>query len=110
MKWFDVHVGGVSWAVHLAKPGSKDLPASYGGICYLDRAAIYIDQGLSHPLRVEALLHELLHAAFYVSGAAHALTLPPTVDREEAIVRDLTPVIHRLLVDFARAPLKGILP
>jgi hypothetical protein len=108
MKWLSLRIGGQRWAVHLVRGGSAHFEAdedeTVAGITYADRCRIYVSKDLDEQARDETLLHELLHAAFAVSGAWHALseTVGPEASSavEERLVRALTPVLHRLLVDL----------
>ncbi len=101
MKWLDIRIGGQRWAVYLVSEKSKYLRDDEGdackGLCYHDDCRIYIRRELSEQARDELLLHELLHAVLGVSGAGHVVG---DHEKEEAIVRDVTPVLHRLLVDL----------
>jgi Zn-dependent peptidase ImmA (M78 family) len=100
VKWLDIRVGGQRWAIYLVSERHKKLRDDNGdpckGMAYFDECRIYIRRELSEQARDELLLHELLHAVFGVSGAAHAIG----DDKEEDVVRDVTPVLHRLLVDL----------
>jgi hypothetical protein len=102
MKWLAVHVGGQRWGVHLVSPRSKHLVNDEGtrlvGKCDYDRCRIYISSALDAPAREDTLLHELLHAALYVSGAEEAYGKEHAA--EERLVTSITPVLHRLLRDL----------
>ncbi len=101
MKWLALHIGGQKWGVYLVNPGSKRLAAepdeTVHGITYLDECRIYLARGQSSEALEDTLLHELLHAMMQVSGAAHEIG---DADKEEKVVRDLTPMLHRLLKDL----------
>lgn len=101
MKWLSIHVGGQLWGVHLVSARSKYLREDDGtfskGAAYFDECRIYISREMSDQARDELLVHELLHAVVRVSGAAHAIN---DEEKEEAIVRDVTPILHRLLTDL----------
>jgi hypothetical protein len=101
MKWLDLRVGGQKWGVYLVPETSKRLRCDDGskakGMAYFDECRIYISRDVSDEARDELLLHELLHALFRVSGAAHVID---SDKKEELVVRDTTPLLHRLLVDL----------
>ncbi len=109
MKWLDLRVGGTRWAVYLVAANSKYLRDDDGdqvkGQTHFDECRIYITNAASEPARDELLLHELLHAVFHGTGASHSIG---DGDKEEAIVRDLTPTLHRLLVDLGFRFPKGM--
>lgn len=100
MKWLALHIGGQKWGVYLVK-GTSKLLCPHGdrlvGCCYYERCRIYLSRDLSESAFEDALIHELLHAMFEVSGAG---TVVGSALKEESIVRDLTPMLHRLLVDL----------
>ncbi len=100
-KWLDLRIGGQRWGIYIAGPRSKWLRDEVGDVCkgltHCDDCRIYISNELSEQARDEVLLHELLHATLHVSGASHAIS---SATKEEHIVRDVTPVLHRVLVDL----------
>ncbi len=109
MKWLSLHVGGQRWGIYLVKAASRLLggaDAQCDGITYVDQCRIYLSKDVERPALEDTLLHELLHAIFYVSGAGNVLNdlckgNPDKFERaEEQIVRSLTPVLHRLLKDL----------
>ncbi len=101
MKWLALHVGGQRWEVHLVSSNSKRLRDDEGdrcnGIAFIEECRIYISKDLSDQARDETLVHELLHAVFQVSGGSHAIS---DEAKEEALVRSVTPLLHRLLTDL----------
>ena len=101
MKWLDLFVGGQRWGVYLVGEKSKRLLSEDGSRCngqaFLEQCRIYINRDQSAPARDEVLLHELLHAVLQVSGASHTIN---SSKKEEDIVRDVTPLLHRLLTDL----------
>lgn len=110
MKWITLQIGGQKWTVHTVRSTSKHFNANsdedVSGITYSDRCLIYVSRDLAPGVREDALLHELLHAMIGVSGAGHVLDEAcrdePHLARktEESIIRCLTPVLHRLLLDL----------
>lgn len=102
VKWLAVHVGGQLWRVDLVAPKNPNLRDEQGngchGRCLFEKCRIYIDKTLDEQAREDTLLHELLHAALFVSGADAAYGKSVTV--EEKIVGPLVPVWHRLLKDL----------
>lgn len=101
MKWLALRIGGQLWGVHLVSPKSKWLREEDGdpskGAAYFDECRIYISNEVSSEARDELLVHELLHAVLRVSGASHAIG---SAKKEEDVVRDVTPLLHRLLTDL----------
>lgn len=102
MKWLALFLGGQKWSVYLVSPNSKHLILEGGerchGRCFYDTCRIYISKALDEGAREDALLHELLHALLYVSGAEKAYSGDPKKD--EDLVGALTPMLHRLLKDL----------
>ncbi len=101
MKWLKLQIGGQRWGVFLVSPRSKFLKAGKKqrlGTCDFDQCKIFIDRSLAPPAREDTLLHELFHAALFVSGADCAYGR--SHDVEEDIVGPLTPCFHRLLTDL----------
>ncbi len=101
MKWLDLRIGGQKWGIYLVGPRSKWLRDDDGdyckGLAHLDDCRIYVTNEASAEARDELLLHELLHAVLQVSGGSHAIG---SKTKEELLVRDVTPLLHRLLVDL----------
>lgn len=101
MIWLRFRIGGQRWAVEIVSPRSKflvDEDGSHVGRCVYERCRIYLSRDLESAAREDALLHELLHALLYVSGADEHYGKSAKV--EERIVGALTPHLHRLLVDL----------
>lgn len=102
MKWLALHIGGQKWGVWLVSPRSKYLRDDAGdtchGRCVFDQCRIYIDRTQDEQAREDTLLHELLHAALFVSGADAAYG--KSISVEEKIVGPFVPVWHRLLKDL----------
>jgi hypothetical protein len=103
MKWLTIKLGGQNWGVHVVKEGSRLLEGCQG-ITYPDEAKIYLSRGLAPDVFVDTLVHEILHALFWVSGVAHVLraNCKPRKSEatEETIVRMITPLLHRALSDL----------
>jgi hypothetical protein len=101
VKWLDVRIGGQRWSVYLVSERSKRLRHEDGDVCkgqaFFDECRIYISNEVAAEARDELLLHELFHALFRVTGAAHTIN---DEEKEESVVRDVTPTMHRLLVDL----------
>lgn len=100
MKWLSLHIGGQLWGVYLVNPGHRrlqDEKEHVFGITYPAESRIYLARGQSEQAFEDTLLHELLHAAANVSGAAFEIN---DARKEERIVRAMTPVMHRLLKDL----------
>ncbi len=101
MKWLALHVGGQKWGVYVVSAKSKLLVVDgecHVGRCYFDRCRIYLSKELGESAREDALLHELLHALLFVSGAESSYGKSP--EKEESLVQALTPCLHRLLKDL----------
>lgn len=101
-KWLALHIGGQRWSVHIVSPKSKHLVDEEGvrhvGRCVYVASRIYISSELSESVREDTLLHELLHALLYVSGAEAAYG--KSAKLEEQLVSALAPMLHRLLRDL----------
>lgn len=110
MKWLALRFGGQRWAVHVVSPKSKHLVDDHGDTklarCIFETCAIYLSSALEQSAREDALLHELLHALLYVSGAEAAYRGDPV--REEKLVTALTPLLHGVLKDLGFRFPKGI--
>jgi hypothetical protein len=113
MKWLSLHIGGQLWSVHLVSGKSPRLRTEdrvLHGRTFFDRCRIYVSKDLDEQAREDTLLHELLHASLFVSGADAALinTYGKDADAaEEHVVTHITPVLHRLLKDLGFAFPKG---
>lgn len=109
MKWLSLHVGGQKWRIDLVSRRSKKLASEteiLEGLTDVDTCRIYVAKDLSPEGREDALLHEILHAVFFVSGARHQIDDLCTDGEhtdvvEERIIRCLTPVLHRVLKDLS---------
>jgi len=101
MKWLRLHVGGQLWTVNIVSERHAKLRDEDGsrckGMAYRDDCKIYIAREQSEQAFEDTLLHELLHVMLWVTGASHAIG---DEEKEEHIVRDLTPIMHRLLKDM----------
>lgn len=110
MIWLRVHIGGQRWTVHVVSPRSKYLVDDKGtrmvGRCVFDKCAIYLSRELGDDAREDALLHELLHALLFVTGAEGAYE--GDAEAEEALISSLTPSLHRLLKDLGFRFPKGL--
>ena len=98
-----VQIGGQRWKIKLVHPGNCHLIGDGGaplhGCCELAKCTIYISKALCEDAREDTLLHELLHAVVYVTGAGEAAFAGvPAI--EEALVGTLTPTLHQVLRDF----------
>ena len=108
MKWLGVRVGGQRWRVDLVKGNHPKLQQDgrkCHGVTLYDECRIYQAREQSTQARNDTLLHELLHAAFYVSRAHHKLhevcgDFKLAEDTEEGIVEGLVLVLHPLLEDL----------
>lgn len=111
MKWFSVHVGGQRWTVSLMPRGSAHLKGDtedeiVDGRAHPDDCEIAIAEEMHAEARDDTVLHELLHAAFGVSGAHNELVVKcrgsekRAEELEERLVRALTPALHRILKDL----------
>jgi len=119
--WLRLHIGGQVWRVVLVGPRSKLLvdykEERVAGRTWVDKCLIAISRELSPEAREDTLLHELLHATFYVCGAFGAIqrvtAAPAVVDEDAAqrveddIVHPLVPVWHRLIKDLGFSFPKG---
>ena len=109
MRWLDLRIGGQRWIVNLVGERSKYLRDDEGDACkgmtYCDECRIYISSALSEQARDELLVHELLHAILHVSGGSHAIG---SEEKEELLVRDVTPLLHRILIDLGFRFPKGL--
>lgn len=99
MKWKTFFIGGQKWTVWLVSPKSKHLAKTeLAGLCDVETCKIYISRALDEQAREDTLLHELLHALLYVTGAGKIFE--DDSDAEENFVLAMTPVMHRLLKDL----------
>lgn len=108
MRWLTVHVGGQKWTVDLVR-GKHPKLAHDGNDCFgrtvYDECKIYVAKEQSEPSREDTLLHELLHAALYVSRG-HNVIHEVCGDEElaekteERIVEGLVLVLHPLLKEL----------
>lgn len=103
MKWLVVHVGGQKWTVYLVSARSKyltdeDTGEPLDGRCVYSKNRICINRELDEEARQDILLHELLHALLYVSGADKVYG--GDAEKDEQLVTALTPILHRLLKDL----------
>lgn len=103
-KWLSLHIGGQRWTVYLVAPKSKllevdgDDPCAMVARCDYARCKIYISSELDSQAREDALLHEILHATLYVTGAVKVYN--DDHKKDEQIVGSLTPTLHRVLKDL----------
>jgi hypothetical protein len=103
-----ITLGGRRWEVRLVPRGSKWLEGDQDeyeidGRTHPSDGVIAIAKDLSPSAREETLVHEILHAAMQTGGGSHVLQLKCKGDHEEAeelLVRCLTPILHRLLIDW----------
>lgn len=100
--WLRLTLGGQRWRVFVVSPRSKYLVDTDGtvhvGRCVYERCGIYLSRDLQDGALEDALLHELLHALLYVTGAEEAYG--KSHKAEERLVSALTPALHRLLRDL----------
>lgn len=107
-RWLSLHIGGQKWSVYLVSRKSKFLDNSDGerlhGSCHYDTCRIFISKELGEQVLEDTLLHELMHAVFYVSGGTSviegAMPEADSIKAEEHLIRCVTPVFHRLLKDL----------
>lgn len=111
MKWFSVHVGGQRWTVSLLPRSSERLKGDadsdlLDGRTHPDDCEIAVAQEMHAEARDDTVLHELLHAAFGVSGAHNELVVKcrgsekRAEELEERLIRALIPALHRMLKDL----------
>lgn len=84
----DVSVGPVTYQVYLATVKERPSLADADGECLFVEQRIYLSAACSVERRKATLLHEVLHAAMYESGARHVLGLDE--EKDEQIVLMLT--------------------
>ncbi len=101
-KWAAVRIGGQKWGIYLVSPKSKLLLNEDGetliGCCDYDVSKIYLSNALAAPAFQDTLIHEIFHAALFVSGAEDAYG--GDRGKEERLVKALTPVWHGVLLDL----------
>jgi Zn-dependent peptidase ImmA (M78 family) len=112
VKWLSLHIGGQKWGVHVVSPRSKHLKqegCELDGKCDYQACRIYLSQAMESPLREDTLVHELLHALLFVTGAEKVYD--SDASKDESLVQCLTPALHRLLKDlgfrFPKGPNDG---
>lgn len=99
MRWLVFHLGGQKWSVYIVSPKSKHLgKGTYNGACDYDTCKIYLSKSLTDGALEDTLLHELMHALMYVSGASKVYDCD--FDKDETLVCAVTPMLHRLLRDL----------
>lgn len=103
MKWLSLHIGGQKWSVFLVSPKSKwlwdeDEEVYNLGKCHYDQCRICISKALDAGAREDTLLHELLHALLFITGAEKVYG--GDREKDEKLVTALTPTMHRLLKDL----------
>lgn len=120
--WLRIHIGGQKWRVILVSPRSKYLVDHVGervaGRTWVNDCIIAINREIESQAREDTLLHELLHAAVFVSGGWSAIqrvtAAEPSEDEDAAqaveddIVHPLAPILHRMLKDLGFRFPRGI--
>lgn len=101
-KWFVHYIGGQKWTIYLVSSKSKHLLSDDGdrcnGHCLYEECKIFVNCALNEGALNDTLVHELLHAWLRVSNAASIYEFDS--EKDEALVRALTPVLHRSLTDL----------
>jgi hypothetical protein len=107
VKWLSLRIGGQDWRVDLVKGNNPNLSdgGDHYGVTLRDRCKIYIARELVEHAREDTLLHEVLHAAMFVSCGTQELhdacnDVEKAERLEETIVRGLVLVLHPLLKDL----------
>lgn len=111
MKWLAIHVGGQKYRVDVVRRKHPELEGA-DGVTDHDKCRIFVASEQEEQAREDTLLHELLHAAMYVSGAYSVLegacSGTDAHETEERMVRALTPCLHRVLKDLGFRFPKGL--
>lgn len=88
-----VHVGTVTYQVVVATEKERPALADADGECAFEEQRIYLNAKCSEERRQATLLHEVIHAAMFESGARQVLKLDH--DDDEQIVLMLTAALHQ---------------
>jgi Zn-dependent peptidase ImmA (M78 family) len=88
-----VKIGYFTWTVHF-----QPLDGDDHGSTSTTKKKIFIDTDQSEQNIKETLLHELLHACF-LDCPAFRLDYPNSDDREEDVIRHLSPALMQTLTD-----------
>ena len=96
--WLTGRMADSEVRVYLASPDDPDLlvdgtPAE--GVCYQGDGLVLINADVPAQRRLGVLLHELAHAAVFLSGAKATLRLSD--EREEALVSAVAPMLTQWL-------------
>lgn len=97
--WLTCPMADTDVRVYLASDDDPDLivegvPAE--GMCLRGEGVVLVNETVPARRRLGVLLHELLHAAVYLSGAKTAVRLSD--DREESLVGAIAPLLTHGLV------------
>lgn len=108
--WLTTRMADADVRVYLASPDDPDLlvdgtPAE--GVCFQGDGVVLINADVPQQRRMGVLVHELLHAALFLSGAKATLRLSD--EREERIVGAVAPLLthglaHARLLRGRRVP------
>ncbi len=98
--WLRLSIGGKRWGIYLVSEAHRrlrgDPDETVHAICYHDECRIYVARGPQEVVE-ELILHEIEHALYRESGASYEVA---DEEKEERIVRDITPLRHRVLRDL----------
>lgn len=99
--WFKTQIGGQAWTIYLVSPNSKHLVVDgdlLDGKCVYPYCKIYIRNDMAEGATHDTLVHELLHAWVWVSGAGEVYE--NDYEKDERLVSRLTPYLHRGILDL----------
>lgn len=103
--WLTLPMGSSEWRVYLADDNDPELTldgVECEGVAVHETTTILIARSVKPRERWRVLVHEALHGAIASSGLG--VTQRWTDQREEVIVRSLTPMLAQAFQAFARLP------
>ena len=100
--WLTLPMADTEVRVYLASPDDHDLlteddPTPAEGMCLRGEGVVLISESVPARRRLGVLVHELLHAAVFLSGAATTARIND--EREEALVSAVAPLLTHGLVE-----------
>lgn len=90
-KWLTIPIVGIEWTVYLSDEDDPDLRdsnehKSLEGRCLFWKNVILVNRRLPPSRLPDVLLHEVLHAVVFLSGARETCGLGDSTDEEKVVV------------------------